>query len=74
VRDLRRPESEQAARDLVDRHAAGQSKLLREEFYRSLLSAFTIDEVRGQLDTAGLSFLTIEPVPDRFFDVVGRMR
>jgi ubiquinone/menaquinone biosynthesis C-methylase UbiE len=73
VRDLRRPDFEQAARDLVNRHAAGQSELLQEEFYRSLLSAFTIEEVRGQLNAAGLSFLTVEAVPDRFLDVVGRM-
>ena len=73
VRDLKRPDSEQAARDLVNRYASEQSELLQEEFYRSLLSAFTVEEVRGQLDAAGLSFLTVEPVPDRNLDVFGRV-
>jgi ubiquinone/menaquinone biosynthesis C-methylase UbiE len=73
VRDLKRPESEQAARDLVNRYASEQSALLQEEFYRSLLSAFTVEEVRQQLDAAGLSFLSVEPVPDRNLDVFGRV-
>jgi hypothetical protein len=73
VRDLKRPDSEQAARDLVNRYASEQSELLQEEFYRSLLSAFTVEEVRGQLDSVGLTFLTVEPVPDRNLDVFGRV-
>jgi ubiquinone/menaquinone biosynthesis C-methylase UbiE len=73
VRDLKRPESEDVARELVNKHASEQSELLREEFYRSLLSAFTVEEVRQQLDAADLSFLTVEPVPDRYLDVFGRM-
>src|SRR5688572_1045462 len=73
VRDLKRPESEAATRDLVERYMAGQSELLREEFHRSLLSAFTVEEIRGQLDAAGLSSLSVEPVPDRNLDVFGRV-
>ncbi|HYO09141.1 MAG TPA: class I SAM-dependent methyltransferase [Tepidisphaeraceae bacterium] len=71
VRDLMRPESESAARRLVDTYAAEQSELLQEEFYRSLLSAFTVDEVRGQLAAAGLASLNVEPVGDRNLDVFG---
>src|SRR5687768_13301922 len=44
VRDLRRPDSEQIAKQLIEQHAGDQSELLREEFYRSLLSAFTVEE------------------------------
>jgi trans-aconitate 2-methyltransferase len=73
ARDLKRPESEQAARDLVNRHGAEQSELHQEEFYRSLLSAFTVEEIRQQLQAADLSFLSVEPVPDRNLDVFGRM-
>jgi ubiquinone/menaquinone biosynthesis C-methylase UbiE len=73
VRDLKRPDSADAARALVDRYMADQSELLREEFHRSLLSAFTIEEIRRQLDDAGLSNLGVEPVPDRFLDVAGRI-
>ena len=71
VRDLMRPATPQAARQIVDQHAGGESRLLQEEFYRSLLAAFTIDEVRGQLAEAGLGNLTVETSSDRHLDVHG---
>src|SRR5439155_11402902 len=65
VRDLRRPGAEEDARKLVALHAAGESELLKQEFHRSLLAAFTLDEVREQLKSAGLASLRVEPVADR---------
>jgi ubiquinone/menaquinone biosynthesis C-methylase UbiE len=73
VRDLRRPESEQAAREIMLKHASQESQLLQEEFYRSLLSAFTVEEVRKQLEAAGLSNLKVEALADRYLDVYGVM-
>src|SRR5205823_1087667 len=52
VRDLRRPESDEVAKQLVQQHAANEPPLLQEEFHRSLLAAFTPDEIRKQLDAA----------------------
>ena len=59
VRDLARPADEAAARRLVRLHAGGESDLLREEFFRSLLSAYTPAEVRRQLERAGFTSMTV---------------
>ena len=73
LRDLFRPADEAAAGRIVAKHAGGESALLREEYYRSLLSAWTIGEVRGQLNRAGLSELAVAAVNDRHMDVIGRL-
>ena len=73
VRDLMRASSEAEARRLVEMHAGKESELLKEEFYRSILAAFTPDEVKGQLEAAGLKSLGVEPVTDRYLDVFGRI-
>jgi ubiquinone/menaquinone biosynthesis C-methylase UbiE len=72
-RDLARPASPAAARAIVDKYAAGESQLLREEFYRSLLAAFTPEEVAEQLACAGLTMLKVQTITDRHYDVFGRM-
>ena len=71
VRDLFRPNSDSAVRKLVAQHAAGESRLLQEEFCRSLLSAYTVDEVCAQLSTADLSSLKVALVSDRHLDAWG---
>lgn len=70
LRDLARPDSPRAARDLVDRYAASETKLLQEEYYRSLLAAFTVEEVQRQLRKAGLA-LKVRMASDRHLDVFG---
>ena len=72
-RDLRRPDDAHAARQIVETHAGGESELLKVEFYRSLLSAYTPDEVRAQLRAAGLSLLEVRVASDRHLDVFGRV-
>jgi len=73
VRDLFRPSSAARARELVDLHAGDESALLQEEFYRSLLAAYTVDEVRAQLELAGLAQLEVELISDRHLEVFGRI-
>lgn len=72
VMDLMRPESEHDAQALVDAYADGEPKVLRDDFYASLLAAYTPDEVRAQLSTAGLDALSVTTVTDRHFIVTGR--
>lgn len=73
-RDLARPESADAAAAIVARYAADESELLREEYYRSLLAAFTVQEVREQLDCLGIGEkLTVEMASDRHLDVHGAL-
>lgn len=73
LRDLARPATEAAARMIVKCYAGNESELLQEEYYRSLLAAFTPDEVRGQLRAAGLDGLAVEMASDRHLDIFGRV-
>ena len=73
LRDLARPQNTDAARRIVDRYAADETETLREEYYRSLLSSYTPDEVRAQLGRAGIDGLDVTMVTDRHLDVFGRL-
>ena len=73
VRDLARPVDAQAARAIVDRYAGSESALLQAAFYRSLLSAYTPEEVREQVVFAKLAGLRVAMVTDRHLDVWGRL-
>ncbi|EIC29666.1 MULTISPECIES: class I SAM-dependent methyltransferase [Methylomicrobium] len=72
VMDLLRPASLEAAMALVEAHAAGEPEILRRDFYRSLLAAFTLEEIRDQLKKAELP-LNIEPISDRHVFIEGVM-
>lgn len=65
VMDLMRPRSEQAARDLVETYASDEPEILQRDFYYSLLSSYTIDEVEDQLYKMGLIQFNVRPVSDR---------
>jgi SAM-dependent methyltransferase len=71
VMDLRRPPTTVAAQQLVDTYAAGESPVLRDDFYRSLCAAYTPDEVRSQLDGAGLARFRVDPIDDRHLVAYG---
>jgi ubiquinone/menaquinone biosynthesis C-methylase UbiE len=64
VMDLVRPPSPVDAHRIVDTVAANEDPILREDFYNSLCAAFTIDELREQVASAGLQ-LEIVRVSDR---------
>lgn len=73
VRDLRRPLSPEALRELVERHAATAPSMLRRDYANSLAAAFRPEEVEGQLAAAGLAELRVEPVADRYLEVSGQL-
>jgi ubiquinone/menaquinone biosynthesis C-methylase UbiE len=73
IRDLVRPESSEDAWELVKNYAGRESQLLQEEFHRSLLSSYSVDEVRHQLNEVGLNHFGVELVSDRHLDVFGRL-
>jgi ubiquinone/menaquinone biosynthesis C-methylase UbiE len=73
LRDLARPDDEAAASQIVRKYAGNASELLQAEFFRSLLSAYTCDEVRAQLDQAGLAVLEVRMATDRHLDIFGRL-
>jgi SAM-dependent methyltransferase len=74
LRDLARPDSSAAAWDIVREYSGAESVLLQQEFHRSLLAAYTPDEVRGQLAHASLTTLEVAMVSDRHLDIFGRLR
>jgi SAM-dependent methyltransferase len=71
VVDLRRPQTTDAARRLVEEYAAGESGILRRDFYNSLCAAFTPREVETQLAAAGLGGLSVDVISDRHLAVHG---
>jgi ubiquinone/menaquinone biosynthesis C-methylase UbiE len=70
VMDLIRPDSALAAREIVERVAGGEHPILKEDFYNSLCAAFTVEEVRAQLKSAGLP-LTVEKATERHMRIKG---
>jgi ubiquinone/menaquinone biosynthesis C-methylase UbiE len=73
IRDLHRPPSIEAAAEIVRRYAAAESQLLQAEYRRSLLAAYSHQEVRAQLGAVGLGHLKVEVVTDRHMDIYGRI-
>ncbi|MEX2016344.1 MAG: class I SAM-dependent methyltransferase [Candidatus Hydrogenedentales bacterium] len=71
-RDLSRPDSAAAARAIVDEHAANEHAYLREDFYNSLRAAYTADEIRDQLRSAGIVDAKVTQITDRHLDIVFR--
>ena len=69
--DLRRPESKEAARKLVDQYSATEPTVLRMDFYNSLLAAFEPDEIKWQLKQENLDYLNVDIVSDRHVLVWG---
>ncbi len=73
IMDLKRSESREHAAQLVEQYAAREPEVLQRDFYNSLLAAFTVDEVRSQLDEAGLHALQVEEISDRHLIVFGQI-
>ncbi|MBT8055802.1 MAG: class I SAM-dependent methyltransferase [Gammaproteobacteria bacterium] len=73
VMDLCRPAGMAEAQALVDHYAADEPPVLRDDFYNSLLAAYTLDEVRDQLEKSGLAALSAGMCSDRHWFVQGRI-
>jgi len=72
VADLLRPDSRARGRSLVSRYARGAPEVLRHDFFNSLLAAFTLREVREQVDQAGLRGFEVARISDRHLAVWGK--
>jgi len=73
VMDLKRPASRAEQEALVRAYAADAPPVLRRDFQNSLAAAFTPEEVRRQLEDAGLARLEVNVVSDRHLVVSGRL-
>ena len=72
-RDLRRPSNEQEVDALCAHYVSHAPTVLQRDFRASLFAAFTTDEVRDQLDQAGLGHFTVTEIGDRYLEVCGQM-
>ncbi len=73
IMDLFRPESPARAREIVEKYAAREAPVLKEDFYHSLCAAFTLREVRSQMRSRGLGGLVCELASDRHWVVWGHL-
>ncbi len=71
VMDLMRPASAALVDEYVTLYARGEPQVLQHDFAASLHAAFTVDEVRAQLDAAGLHELVVEATSNRHLLVSG---
>jgi ubiquinone/menaquinone biosynthesis C-methylase UbiE len=69
VRDLLRPDTEDAAWAIVRRVAAGDSERQQRLFFDSLCAALTLDEVRAMVSAAGLEGAAVVQSSDRHWSV-----
>ena len=72
IMDLFRPESEAAASLLVNEYAANEPDILKHDFYHSLLAAFTLDEIRLQLNYAQMN-LAVKQISNRHVLISGKL-
>ncbi len=71
VMDLLRPATPDDAKTIVESVSANEPEILKQDFYNSLLAAFTPDEVRDQLRAAGLT-AEVEVVSERHMRIRGQ--
>ena len=72
IMDLLRTDSIEAAQIMVDTYAGNEPQILQQDFYNSLLAAFSIEEIYQQIEDAGLT-LNIEQISDRHVFISGVM-
>ena len=71
VMDLRRPASEAEATRLVGEYAGDAPPILREDFFNSLLAAYTPGEIEQQLKESGLDLFNVSLPSDRHWIATG---
>jgi len=71
IMDLIRPIDEPTVKFLSNEYLENEPNVLKIDFENSLRAAFTIKEVRKQLDEMRLSNLTVEEVSDRHMIIYG---
>ena len=71
IMDLRRPDTEAEARQVVNELAGNEPEILQRDFFNSLCAAFTPEEVHLQLMHSGLEKLVVESVSNRHLLVTG---
>ena len=71
--DLQRPDDESSLTNLLQTYG-GNNSTLKKDFENSLRAAYTIDEIKSQLNEINKISFTIKPVSDRHFFVSIRLK
>jgi ubiquinone/menaquinone biosynthesis C-methylase UbiE len=71
VMDLMRPKTTDQAWSFVETYSANEPDIFKRDFYNSLLAAFEVEEIRGQLEATGLGHLSINVISDRHLIIEG---
>ena len=72
IMDLLRPATIKSAQMMVDNYAANEPEILQQDFYNSLLAAFSLKEINTQLAEADLSVdLHTQKISDRHVFITG---
>ncbi|MHB8743962.1 MAG: class I SAM-dependent methyltransferase [Sulfuricaulis sp.] len=71
VMDLRRPDTPEQARSLVEACSGAEPPVLRRDFFNSLLAAYRPEEIAVQLEQARLCQMHVEAVGDRHLLIRG---
>lgn len=71
IMDLRRPDTSKEIETLVRQHAAREPPILQRDFHHSLHAAYRPEEVRQQINQAGLEALTVTAIGDRHLIIHG---
>ena len=72
IMDLKRPDSELSARQIVSTYSNDEPDILKRDFYNSLCAAFTPEEVQAQLQENNLHSLEIKVTSDRHMIIYGK--
>lgn len=73
VMDLMRPPDRETASSMVNEYAGNEPDILKQDFFHSLLAAYTPGEIEAQLQASGLNQLKVEVVSDRHLLVSGEL-
>lgn len=71
VADLLRPNSIEEAKNIVETYAKNEAEILRVDFYNSLLAAFSIEEIKEQLQKNNITGLKVEQISNRHVIISG---
>jgi SAM-dependent methyltransferase len=71
IMDLKRPDTKEEARELVETYSGDEPEVLKKDFYNSLLAAFEPKEIQDQLEETGLGHLSIRQISDRHITISG---
>ena len=72
--DLLRPDTVESAKGLLQRYAVDTSPVLQKDFFNSLLAAYSVEEIRQQIQKTDFHYLDIEIVSDRHVLIWGKNR